>query len=174
MAGWGERITDATPERERHGHEFRYRLAAGFCEPGDVVLDAACGAGYGFDLICAGRDVTYIGIDRDLCDVAPVHYFLERDLETWETEFRFDLFVGFETIEHLEDCSAYVRAAKQARRWIVVSCPAVPTVGLNPYHRRDFAPGELPTLFADDDWEHYQTVNQPSELSEISVLRRRA
>jgi SAM-dependent methyltransferase len=177
MAGVGERITAATPEGDRCGHEFRYRLAAGFCHPGDVVLDAACGAGYGAVLLRAGRVIRYIGVDRDLCDVPagnPSLNFREADLESWEPDFDFDVFVGFETIEHLEDCSAYVRAAKQARRWIAISCPVIPTVGQNPYHRRDFEPGELPSLFVGDEWELYQAVPQPSELAEIYSFRRRA
>ncbi len=176
MAGPGERITAATPEGDRRGHEFRYRLAAGFCRTCDVVVDAACGAGYGAKLLAARGLIGYVGVDRDLSDLPAErpYAFQEVDLETWKPDFDFDVFVGFETIEHLDDCSAYVRAAKRARRWIALSCPVVPTVGQNPYHRRDFEPGELPTLFVDDDWEHYQTVAQPSELAEIYVLRRRA
>jgi len=176
MAGPGERITAETPEGDRRGHEFRYRLAAGFCRSGDKILDAACGGGYGAALLAAGRPLQYNGVDRDLADVPqPTQWaFWNADLENWEPDFDFDLFIGFETIEHLEDCSAYVRAAKRARRWIILSCPVVPTVGQNPYHRRDFEPGELPGLFVDDDWELYQSLSQPSELSEIYVLRRRA
>lgn len=178
MAGIGERITEETPEGDRRGHEFRYRLAAGFCRRGDRVLDAACGAGYGAALLGIPPTVRYIGVDRDLCDIPPAppqwrRRFIEADLETWEPDFTFDIFIGFETIEHLEDCTAYVRAAKLALRWIVVSCPIVPTVGVNPYHRRDFEPGELASLFVDDEWELYQAVAQPSELAEICVLRRR-
>jgi SAM-dependent methyltransferase len=188
MAGPGERITAETPEVDRRGHEFRYRLAAGFCESGDTVLDAACGVGYGAALLLAGREILYLGVDRDLDDLRAVHhqggllkptaakpgYFCERDLEIWDAEgCEHDVFVGFETIEHLDDCSAYIRAAKQARRWIILSCPVVPTVGINPFHRRDFEPGELPSLFVDDDWELFQAVAQPSELAEIYVLRRR-
>ena len=175
MAGPGERITAETPESERRGHEFRYRLAAGFCEPSDFVLDAACGAGYGASLLAAGRPLRYTGVDRDLSDVRqpPQWKFWSADLEAKTPSFDFDVFVGFETIEHLADYSAYIAAAKQARKWIVVSCPVVPTVGVNPYHRHDFEPGDLAALFEDEHWEHYQTVAQPSELAEICVLRRR-
>jgi hypothetical protein len=172
-----ERITAATPECDRRGHEFRYRLAAGFCEPGDTIVDAACGVGYGAELLLAGRDIEYFGFDRNIDDVpmdSPASVaFAQIELESWESHFDFDVFVGFETIEHLEDCTAYVRLAKRARKWIVLSVPVVPTVGANPHHRRDFEPGELPSLFVDDDWELYQLLKQPSEVAEIYVLRRR-
>jgi hypothetical protein len=81
--------------------------------------------------------------------------------------------VGLETIEHLCDYSHYVDMLKQARRWIIVSAPVVPTTQTNPFHLHDFVPGQLAELFVDDGWELFQTVSQPSEVSEISVFRRR-
>ncbi len=85
----------------------------------------------------------------------------------------FDVFCGFETIEHLTDYSHYVLHAKQARRWILLSAPVVPTTHLNPYHCHNFAPGEIASLFIDDDWGLFQSILQPSELSEVYVFERR-
>lgn len=168
-----ERITSATPREARRGHEFRYRLAAGYLEPDDVVVDAACGSGYGKDILCRYDDVFYVGVDRDLSYVHADGQFITADLHTWTPTFGFDMFIGFETIEHLDNYQHYVDVAKRARRLILMSVPTVPTCHENPYHRHDFGPGDLAELIVNDAWECWQTVDQPSELSEICVFGRR-
>jgi len=179
-----ERITDATPEEQTRGHRFRYHLAAGFCLPDDRVLDAACGTGYGYEIL-EPYGVGYLGVDKiDRSQVQlPDHLssawtswdpYRQVDLETWQPDFKFDVFIGFETIEHLNDYSNYLRVATQARSWVLLSTPVTPTVGINPYHRWDFARGQLVDLFQDPGWELFQLVDQPSEQSEIYVFRRRS
>lgn len=173
-----ERITASDPVGPaRYGHDFRYRLAAGFISRNDCVVDAACGSGYGLSLLDM-PDVDYYGADYWM----PIDFsvegdgvWLDVDLESWEPSpsFLFDVFLGFETIEHLHDYTAYLALAKNARKWIIMSVPVVPTVGVNPYHHHDFVPGQLQALLEDENWEHYQTVQQPSEFSEIVVMRRR-
>lgn len=174
-----------TPERmtrdaevDRRGHEFRYHLAAGFAGSHAIVLDAACGTGYGATIIQARGTVTYIGLDRDLSDleVRPARGRRFRKVDLVDPaavmDLDFDVFVGFETMEHLSDFRPWVALAQQARRWILVSVPVVPTVGLNPHHVHDFKPGEVVGFFESPDWDHYQTVTQPSELSEVYVFER--
>lgn len=171
----GERITPETSGSSRDGHEFRYHLAAGFLSAGDVVLDAACGGGYGADIL-QEQDVDYYGVDRDLSGLWVTgrlkRQFLQHDLVTWEPEFEFDVFVGFETIEHLDDYRHYLQMVKRAKKWICVSVPVIPTVGINPWHKHDFRSSELPPLIEDEDWRLFQGVGQPSEFSEIYVFRR--
>lgn len=172
-----ERISRDTGGESRKGHESRYRLAAGFLEPGYTVLDAACGIGYGSELLSALHNVRYVGVDKYLDEVylenTPQRQFLREDLLTWEPDFAYNVFVGFETIEHLPDFRHYVELAKRAEQWILVSAPIIPTVGINPWHLHDFEPGDLRGTFEDATWEHYQTLGQPSEVSEISIFRRR-
>jgi len=129
-------------------HRYRYRWASSWVATKDVVLDAACGTGYGRALL---NGAAWVGVDL----VAPTDPALDRpgtevieaDLTTWEPGFPFDVFVGLETIEHLSDYSAYVRAAKMARRYIVLSTPIIPTKYFNPYHRHDFTPEQIEGLF---------------------------
>jgi hypothetical protein len=165
-----ERIADPFVGPDTYGHEFRYHLAKGFLKMGDLVLDAACGIGYGYDIM---RPYGYVGVDRERPTGCPHDACIVADLQIWEPVFDFDMAVGFETIEHLADFSHYVEVLKQGRQWILVSAPIVPTVGTNPYHLHDFAPGDLARIFEDEDWETYQVVQQPSECSEIVVLKRR-
>lgn len=171
-----ERI-DRNVTEGREGHEFRYRLAAGFAGRGSTVLDAACGTGYGSEMIAAVAD-RVIGVDVSVGVVEAATrsnlFFYEIDLsEPWTPWFDYDVFVSFETIEHLTDSDSLVERAKQAGRWIIMSCPIVPTKHVNRFHVRDLVAGEMAGLIVDDVWRHYQTVQQPSESSEICVFERR-
>lgn len=166
-----------TPPGERLGHEFRYQLAAGCLTPDDVVIDAACGSGYGAAILEARGSIFYYGIDRDLTDLECVETktrrFIEADLQTWRPEFGFDVFIGFETIEHLDDYANYVTLAKRAQHIILLSTPIVPTTHENQYHLHDFEPGDLARLIEDDTWGCVQTVRQPAEVAEICLFMRR-
>lgn len=172
--------TDAQAEAEgldRRGHEFRYRLAAGFLDPSDHVLDAACGTGYGADILQDRGGVTYLGVDRDLAEVEVRprigRRFAQADLAApWASPEPFDVFVGFETMEHLADWSAWVDLARQARKWILVSVPVMPTRETNPFHLHDFEPGEIVHYFQGGPWSLYQAVGQPAELAEVYVFER--
>jgi SAM-dependent methyltransferase len=169
---------------DRRGHEFRYRLASGFCRESDVVLDAACGTGYGREILqrpswddCS--TVEYRGVDRDLSALEikynweRTHYFTEADLDAWVPDFRFDVFVSFETLEHVQYPDHLLSIGAQARQWLIASVPVVPTKHVNEFHLHDFEPGWLEEAMSGyPDWEHYQTVQQPSEASEISVFQR--
>jgi len=140
----------------------------------DDVVDAACGSGYGKELMGV-HWASYYGFDKEPPTDIWEHEWQAEDLETWTVPptIPIDVFVGFETIEHLRDYTAYLKVAKSARKWIIMSVPVVPTKHINPWHLHDFEPGQLQALLEDETWEHYQTVQQPSEFSEIVVMRRR-
>ena len=127
-----ERVTE--PD---HLHVERYEWAGRFTLDSDVVLDAACGTGYGKQYLHG----TYIGADKH-----PGH--LEVDLETWTPDFDYDVFVGLETLEHLPDYSTYVETAKRARREIIISTPIVPTKHVNEFHVHDFTKEQVVDIFA--------------------------
>jgi cyclopropane fatty-acyl-phospholipid synthase-like methyltransferase len=164
--------------RQTSGHEVRYALAAGLLRPGDVVVDAACGIGYGALLLDAHDDVTYYGVDRDISVVSVKAHaqrtFIEADLETWKPTFEFDVAVGFETIEHLEDYEPYLEWARRARRYIVVSVPIVPTKHENVFHVHDFKRDDIVQhVKADGEWQLLQYFDQPWEHSCVYVFSRR-
>jgi len=172
-----ERIGRNTPGTE--GHLARYYLASGFMEAGDVALDAACGIGYGSKIMSKFAGTSYVGVDRhaspDFADfVQPWVRFEVADLLRFNPDFDFDVFVGFETIEHLPEIGHYLDLARGARKWAIMSAPVVPTKHFNEHHLRDFAPGEVPRIFLEGhpEWGLFQTLGQPSEVSEIYVFRR--
>jgi hypothetical protein len=164
-------------ENDWYGHHFRYRLASGFADRGDVVLDAACGIGYGSQFF-DGLERTYFGVDKYadevVCFHGPGRTFLQEDLNEWKPSFDYDIFVSFETIEHVKDYSNIIDMAHQAKKWIITSVPVIPTKHINEWHLHDFEPGELPSYIINDDWEMYQPVGQPLEFSEIYVFKRKS
>lgn len=168
-----ERLDDNMTGAQRDGHEFRYRIAAGFVRPGSRVVDAACGTGYGAALIRRGSFIRYVGVDVRPAPDLFVGSYIQADLTGWEPGFPFTVGISFETIEHLDDYTHLIRTLKLADEWVIASVPVVPTVGRNPYHRHDFSPGDLRALIEDDDWRCYQVVDQPSESAEIAVFQRR-
>ena len=163
--------------RATAGHEARYALAAGFLRPGDVVVDAACGIGYGALILDAHDDVTYYGVDRDTSVVTVKRHrrrtFIEADLQTWQPSFDFDVAVGFETIEHLDNYDVYLDWARRARRYIIVSVPIVPTKHDNVFHVHDFERDDLVQLItAAEEWRLFQYFDQPWEHSCVYVFAR--
>lgn len=159
-----------------HPHRMRYHLAAGFLQPGDAVLDAACGIGYGADILCDRGGVDYMGIDR--ADVIHDDYrgyhrmFLQEDLDLWSTVWNtFDVSVSFETIEHLEDPGRFVAELCHATyRTIIASVPTIPSKHFNEFHLHDFERDDLPALFAAEGWRCLDIFDQPSESSAVYVF----
>jgi Methyltransferase domain len=163
--------------RQTAGHEARYALAAGLLRPGDVVVDAACGIGYGALILDAHRDVTYYGVDRDTSVVSVKPHkrrtFIEADLQVWQPDFDFDVAVGFETIEHLENYEPYLDWVRRARRYVVVSVPIVPSKHENVFHLHDFERDDIIRLLtADKEWRLFQYFDQPWEHSCVYVFAR--
>lgn len=157
------------------GHVDRYVMAAGLCRPGDRVLDAACGVGYGAEVMSNCREIVYVGADRpDVPDARFAHLgsFLAVDLDEWIPPAVFDVGVCFETLEHLRDPARFARLLSDAcERSLIVSAPTVPTAAGNPHHLHDFTLDSLLALFADRPV--VEVVPQPAELSHIVVFGER-
>jgi hypothetical protein len=149
-----ERLTEANSAQQWAIHRYRYEVAARFTRDTDVVLDAACGIGYGREILSG----EWVGADKEPPDHPDA---LTVDLCTWEPEFDYEVFVGLETIEHLSAVDAYVAAAKRARRTIVISTPIIPTTHFNPYHVRDFTKASIEELFSDWAVAHYEAQVDP-------------
>lgn len=154
-----ERISD-DPMFDGHvrdSHEYRYEVASRFTTPQDIVLDAACGTGYGRKIL---RHKKYVGADRaDLCDNLVV------DLNTWKPDFDYDVMVSLETIEHIDDYTQLVENLKRAKKYFVVSAPIIPTKHRNPYHVHDFTKDSLKELFGD-----CKLVHEEEQLGIYSIL----
>jgi 2-polyprenyl-3-methyl-5-hydroxy-6-metoxy-1,4-benzoquinol methylase len=112
--------------RRSDAHVARYVFATRFIRPGDRVLDAACGLGYGSAILTDGTLAdSVLGIDLDPAAVAYAagHYGAARsrlsframdvqavaDLEPESV----DVVVTFETLEHLSDPDAFLAACRR-------------------------------------------------------------
>ena len=157
---------------DQPGHVYRYELAASWLEPGERVLDVACGVGYGAKLISDIVPVKYVGVDK----IVPAPEFARLgkfhagvNLDEWVPGFAWDVSVCFETLEHLANPQHLADQVAKAKRLVIVSVPTRPTKHLNPFHLHDFTVDDVLTMFAGCELLHLE--DQPEELSHIFVFR---
>jgi len=111
MDGWnGERQIGKIFGEIEPKHIARYKIAADYCKGGNV-LDAACGCGYGSNLLAQEGAESVLGVDNsfEALEYAQEHWayptveFDHFDLN--QSDFTdlglFDTIVCFETLEHL-------------------------------------------------------------------------
>jgi SAM-dependent methyltransferase len=140
----------------RNQHLARYRWAAGFAS-GLRVLDAASGTGYGSSIL---RDAGAVQVTSvDLATEASGIAFVRADVSRLPArDGAFDLYVSFETIEHVEDDEALVREARRVlarggrflcstpNRDLLSPGQALRDRPRNPYHVREYSIGEFESL----------------------------
>ena len=151
----------------RNQHLARYRWAAGFAA-GKRVLDLACGSGYGSAVLRAGGARRVVSADRS------AEAFFEAKApgsgagtlvgslaDASRLPFRdrsFDLYVSFETIEHVADDRAVVREARRVlapgglflcstpERRVISPGRTLEARPENPWHVREYARPEFEAL----------------------------
>lgn len=133
-------------------HQIRYEFAKQFCS-GKIVLDIACGVGYGSEMLAhVAQYVIGCDLSKDAIDFARANYqrsnltCLVEDART--LSFRdgvFDTVVSFETIEHLTDIPQYLKEVCRVLKpggTYVVSTPKVrrtTRTPKNPHHTVEFS-----------------------------------
>lgn len=156
----GERLVpDAQHGEVVHAeHLARYQVAAQLAES-RRVLDAACGEGYGTNLIVAAGAVSAVGIDVDEKTVGharmryPAAEFIRGDVRELPFENgAFDLVVSFETIEHLRDPEAVLDELCRVvadEGWLLISTPNKSRYLVdNEFHEREFSHQEFVELLS--------------------------
>lgn len=146
--------TTISPVQLRHIR--RYEFARSLLR-GSAVLDAACGAGYGSELLDPVE--RYVGLDyADYCiDYATAHYgaahrsFIEGDILVVSRILAgqsFDTVVSFETLEHVADAG---RALRELRKLLNPQGRIIASIPLNHpdlvYHKRQFTYDDATVLF---------------------------
>lgn len=122
--------------------EGRYRLAASFISKNDIVLDIACGTGYG-TLMLAEKSLSVKGVDisETAIKYAKKHYKNKPNIDFIQSDlFGFnelaDVVVSFETIEHIhkniEDILLKLMSLTKKR--LICSVPHMEVVGGNRHH----------------------------------------
>lgn len=150
------------PEHETLGtynsHLQRYIFASPFCQ-GKIILDIACGVGYGSNnLIESGaKKVVGVDISRDAIGYAKSNYqkdeleFVVSDgIALPFPEDMFDIIVSFETIEHIYDYKKYLSECKRVLKTngiLICSTPInFPFKKPNPHHTKEFNVDEFSKL----------------------------
>ena len=133
-------------------HIKRYEFAARFCRE-KVVLDAACGVGYGSSFLASVvREVTGVDVSPEAIAYAKEHYQKENTrfeiMDVCSLNFPdryFDLVCSFETLEHLNEPLKFLAQIKRVLKEggvLIISTPNVKRTVINPdnpYHKVEFS-----------------------------------
>lgn len=174
-------------------HVSRYRFAATILNEGGSrsVLDAACGVGYGSELLASAGDSDVVGVDRDAdaLNIArerfahPRIQFVQDDCHVLDEAAKlgpFDAVVSFETIEHLPDAPAYLGACRRVLRdggIFIVSTPNALVTSPDgvvrwPFHVREYAPDEFAASLREANFRIDRFFGQ--RLTPLGQLRKEA
>lgn len=152
-------------------HVHRYQEAVKYIGQGDVILDIACGTGFGTDILAShttgktiGGDISAEAIEQ--CKKQWLKHNIEfRIVDGTALEYPdnfFDRIVSFETIEHTTSykkmLSEFARVLKPSGVLILSTPNAAITspdgvIG-NPFHTQEFRYEELDNLLADQFSDH--------------------
>jgi ubiquinone/menaquinone biosynthesis C-methylase UbiE len=146
------------PEEETYKayqeHIHRYVFASDFCKD-KIVLDVACGVGYGSYYLTKNGAKRVIGVDisKDAITYAKAHYtdskikFIARDVTNLPfSDNFFDVIVSFETIEHVREYEKYLSECKRILKKGGIFICSSPNKRIssprgtssNPYHVQEF------------------------------------
>jgi len=160
----------------RNEHFHRYALASRLAR--GLVVDCACGIGYGSEMLCGQEAVdSYWGIDPsdDAIDYARANYArpkVEFSIGTLEEnpclESSVDIFLMFETLEHTVDPDAVLRSVRRCIKpngLLIGSVPSAEyealcdqTYGKNPFHLQRFSKEELEAVLS-RHFDSYQMLS---------------
>ncbi|SIR13278.1 Methyltransferase domain-containing protein [Rhizobium sp. RU33A] len=160
MKSDGERFTPTMGLQIALEHWHRYRLALGHVS-GKIVLDVACGEGYGSALLAErAQQVIAVDIDQETIDAASEKY-IQANLkfsrcnatELPLSDSSVEVVVSFETIEHLTQSEQHLFLAEVSRvltpdGLLIISSPDRVSYsearGLhNPFHRHELTSDEF-------------------------------
>ena len=179
-----ERVVPGTESWDLYGFEHmqRYEKFASLCE-GKIVLDAACGTGYGsLHLLKTGKASTVLGIDvaKEAIDFASqyttegLQYRQHDCMKLSELGQKFDVIISFETIEHLFDPRKFIQEVHGVLKQggiFVCSTPNKDRLSgagnINPFH-----PSELPYHeFRDAMAEHFSIQAEFHQSETVEYFR---
>lgn len=178
-----ERLTTDILNENSLEHLHRYAIAADLAH-GKVVLDIACGEGYGTGLIAnRALEVTGIDINENIINEAKTKYhsnniqFLVGDIYNIPVSNKyFDLLICFETIEHVEDHLKVINEVKRVLKEdgiLLISTPNKAEYSdkpnyINPHHKKELYKHEFNQLLK-SNFKNVQIFNQ--NISYTSLIK---
>jgi 2-polyprenyl-3-methyl-5-hydroxy-6-metoxy-1,4-benzoquinol methylase len=167
-------------------HLERYRFAAKHLSDG-IVADIACGVGYGSYLLIeelSDRISHIYAIDNDTESIgfAARRYahsrikFIEADALNYRCPEKLNTIVSLETLEHLENPSAFIlnmAAQLVAGGRFIASVPITPSMDANPYHLHDFTIKGFKKMFTDVGMKEIESIIQQQPYSLFSIMKQK-
>jgi 2-polyprenyl-3-methyl-5-hydroxy-6-metoxy-1,4-benzoquinol methylase len=168
-------------------HIERYQYAAKVLQNKNLVLDIACGTGYGSKILSDAGIKFVIGVDISEEAISEANkissdgklIFIKKDYKELNVELinqvlqlnsfnGFDAIVSFETIEHLPEPELFLKiimSLLNQNGLLLLSLPVTPSMDANPYHLHDFSSRSIEKLLRKNGLEivdlmkQYQTYN---------------
>jgi 2-polyprenyl-3-methyl-5-hydroxy-6-metoxy-1,4-benzoquinol methylase len=156
-------------------HIERYTMLRQWCH--GVVIDCACGCGYGTNLISKNPDVSKaIGIDVSEEAISWANENFKEDNIEFICANMFnlqklsaDVLVSIETIEHIKKTDKYISALhKISANELILSYPTKKSTHYNRFHYYDFKYEEIEKLFLDIGYKIIQNIDL---YHEVALLR---
>lgn len=185
--GGGERQAAPTVDGIRSDHVARYELAVKFIPENAVILDMACGVGYGSNIFATKTDCELVlAVDRseDAIEYARQYYnspkivYRQDDCSTTPLDPEsFDVAASFETIEHIKEdkklLNLFFKVLKQGGK-LILSTPnqlkMIYTSERFPFHVRHYTPAELTDLLESVGFSVDKVFSQPDSASKTINL----
>lgn len=159
----GEREIGTKLEDFSKDHINRYNFAKHFVKASDIVLDAACGVGYGSSMLAEkALRVDAIDYSKEAIKYAEEHWqkdnvrYIKGDLldeNAYSKGQKYSVIVSFETMEHLKDDNAFLKLISErllTNGMFFVSAPNANILKVedNPWHERHYTPEEFLALLS--------------------------
>ena len=176
MENTGERMIPETSDTNTlWEHIYRYKFATGFVK-GQRVLDIACGEGYGTFALQSAGAASVIGVDisEEACRHGREKYAIDTRVGDASKiplpDGSIDVVVSFETIEHVQEPTVFVRECTRvlaASGTLVISTPNVDTYNPerttehNPFHCSELTGTEFLSLLS----AHFGTVKLYAQVA---------
>ena len=172
----GERQAAKSLTDIREDHTGRYRLACKFIERNSIVLDCACGVGYGsFILARESKAGKVLAFDKEKKAIEFAKKYYAETKITHEAcdifssrlpEHYFDCIVSFETLEHVNGEALLDLFSSKLKRkgLLLISTPNQERMPFNkkqfPFHLRHYTPSEFEALLTKCDFEIVERFTQ--------------
>jgi len=165
-------------------HLARYRFAATHVL-GCVVIDCACGTGYGSAILAdaGAAAVTGVDVSEEAIAYARAHHARDRvdfrvgDALTFVPERAPQVWVTLETVEHLPHPGRYLDSIHRQLApggWLIASVPTTVSTDGNPFHLADFTARGWRALVAAHGFEIEHELVQIQRFTLREALNRGA
>ena len=171
----GEREIGTKLEDFSNDHINRYNFARYFIKANDIVLDAACGVGYGSYMLAEkALRVDALDYDAEAIEYAKKHWhrdnirYIQGDLldkKAYPKGRKYNVIISFETIEHLKDDNTFLKLISERLLpggIFLVSAPNADILKVedNPWHERHYKPAEFFRLLS----KYFQYISEFTQI----------